>query len=134
MTTKVNPKAPKGKKLLLFKVLAALFPFILLVLLEFVLRFFHYGHNTDLFIKDPFDDHYMVMNNYASDKFFSDTANATKGNSELFQIDKAPNTFRIFVLGESTTIGYPYFHNGSFHRWLQYRLTRMYPDKNFRGD
>ena len=130
MTT-VNTKAPKGKKLLLFKVFAALFPFVLLVLLEFVLRFFHYGHNTDLFIKDPFDDHYMVMNKYASDKFFSDTANATKGNSELFQIDKAPNTFRIFVLGESTTIGYPYFHNGSFHRWLQYRLTRMYPDKNF---
>jgi tetratricopeptide (TPR) repeat protein len=130
MTT-VNTKAPKGKKLLLFKVFAALFPFILLVLLEFVLRFFHYGHNTDLFIKDPFDDHYMVMNKYASDKFFSDTANATKGNSELFQVDKAPNTFRIFVLGESTTIGYPYFHNGSFHRWLQYRLTRMYPDKNF---
>jgi tetratricopeptide (TPR) repeat protein len=130
MTT-VTTKSPKGKKLLLFKVLAALFPFVLLVLLEVVLRFFHYGHNTDLFIKDPYDDHYMVMNKYASDKFFSDTANATKGNSELFQIDKAPNTFRIFVLGESTTIGYPYFHNGSFHRWLQYRLTRMYPDKNF---
>ena len=130
MTT-VNTKTPKGKKLLLFKVFAALFPFVLLVLLEFVLRFFHYGHNTDLFIKDPFDEHYIVMNKYASDKFFSDTANATKGNSELFQIDKAPNTFRIFVLGESTTIGYPYFHNGSFHRWLQYRLTRMYPDKNF---
>ncbi|MHB8206846.1 hypothetical protein [Mucilaginibacter sp.] len=130
MTT-VNAKSPKGKKLLLFKVLAALFPFVLLVLLEVVLRFFHYGHNTDLFIKDPYDDHYMVMNNYASDKFFSDTANATKGNSELFQIDKAPNTFRIFVLGESTTIGYPYFHNGSFHRWLQYRLNRMYPDKKF---
>ena len=95
MTT-VNTKTPKGKKLLLFKVFAALFPFVLLVLLEFVLRFFHYGHNTDLFIKDPFDDHYMVMNKYASDKFFSDTANATKGNSELFQIDKAPNTFRRF--------------------------------------
>ncbi|WP_461453555.1 SGNH/GDSL hydrolase family protein [Mucilaginibacter sp.] len=130
MTTD-NTKPPKGKKLLLFKVLAALFPFILLVLLEFVLRFFNYGHNTDLFVKDPYDARYMVMNDYASDKFFSDTANATKGNHEIFAIDKAPNTFRIFVLGESTTIGYPYFHNGSFHRWLQYRLSRMYPDKNF---
>ena len=71
------------------------------------------------------------MNDYASDKFFSDTANATKGNHEIFAVDKAPNTFRIFVLGESTTIGYPYFHNGSFHRWLQYRLARMYPERNF---
>jgi len=130
MTT-VKTKPPKGKKLLLFKVIAILFPFVLLFLLELLLRACNYGHNTDLFIKDPYDARYMVMNDYASDKFFSDTANATKGNHEVFAIDKAPNTFRIFVLGESTTIGYPYFHNGSFHRWLQYRLTQMYPDKNF---
>lgn len=124
-------KAPKGKKLLLFKALAILFPFVLLVILEFVLRLCNYGHNTDLFVKYPKDDRFMQMNYYASDKFFSDTTNATKGNSELFAINKAPNTFRIFVLGESTTIGYPYFHNGSFHRWLQFRLMQMYPDRNF---
>jgi len=124
-------KAPKGKKLLLFKVLAILFPFVLLVILEFVLRLCNYGHNTDLFVKYPKDDRFMQMNYYASDKFFSDTTNATKGNSELFTVNKAPNTFRIFVLGESTTIGYPYFHNGSFHRWLQFRLMQMYPDRNF---
>jgi len=124
-------KAPKGKKLLLFKVLAILFPFVLLVILELALRLCNYGHNTDLFVKYPKDDRFMQMNYYASDKFFSDTTNATKGNSELFAVDKAPNTFRIFVLGESTTIGYPYFHNGSFHRWLQFRLMQMYPDRNF---
>jgi len=124
-------KAPKGKKLLLFKVLAILFPFVLMVILEFVLRLCNYGHNTDLFVKYPKDDRFMQMNYYASDKFFSDTTNATKGNSELFTVNKAPNTFRIFVLGESTTIGYPYFHNGSFHRWLQFRLMQMYPDRNF---
>jgi len=124
-------KAPKGKKLLLFKVLAILFPFVLLVILEFVLRLCNYGHNTDLFVKYPKDDRFMQMNYYASDKFFSDTTNATKGNSELFTVDKVPNTFRIFVLGESTTIGYPYFHNGSFHRWLQFRLMQMYPGRNF---
>ena len=124
-------KALKGKKLLLFKVLAILFPFVLLVILEFVLRLCNYGHNTDLFVKYPKDDRFMQMNYYASDKFFSDTTNATKGNSELFAVNKAPNTFRIFVLGESTTIGYPYFHNGSFHRWLQFRLMQMYPDRNF---
>ncbi|WP_183579752.1 GDSL-type esterase/lipase family protein [Mucilaginibacter sp. X5P1] len=126
-----DKNSPKGKKLLLFRVLAVLFPFVLLCLLEVGLRIFNYGHNTALFVKYPKDDRFMQMNYYASDKFFSDTINATKGNSELFAVNKAPNTFRIFVLGESTTIGYPYFHNGSFHRWLQYRLERMYPDKNF---
>jgi Tfp pilus assembly protein PilF len=38
---------------------------------------------------------------------------APTGNSEPFKKIKDENTCRIFVLGESTTIGYPYFHNGS---------------------
>lgn len=122
---------PKGKKLALFKVLSFLFPLVLLLLLEFALRLSNYGHNTDLFIKYPKDERFMQMNPYASERFFSDTLNATRGSSEIFEIKKAPNTFRIFVLGESTTIGYPYFHNGAFHRWLYYRLMQMYPDKNF---
>lgn len=129
MSTDKGPQ--KGKKLLLFRSLAVLFSFVLLFLLEVGLRIFNYGHNMDLFAKCPKDDRFMQMNYYASDKFFSDTINATKGNNELFAINKAANTIRIFVLGESTTIGYPYFHNGSFHRWLQYRLEQMYPDKNF---
>ena len=122
---------PKGKKLLLFKALAFLTPVVLLLFLEVTLRMFGYGDNTDLFVKYPPDERYMVMNFDASAKFFTDTADATKGNQELFAINKSPNTVRIFVLGESTTIGFPFRPNGSFHRWLQYRLMHMYPDKNF---
>jgi len=122
---------PKGKKLLLFKILSALSPFIFLLIIELILRIFNYGVDTSLFVKYPPDERFIVMNYYASNKFFPDTISATKGNRELFAINKAPNTFRIFVLGESTTIGYPFRPNGSFHRWLQYRLMQMYPDKNF---
>jgi len=122
---------PDGKKLLIFKWLSILTPFLFLILLEIVLRIFSYGHNTDLFVKYPLNENYLVMNYYASDKFFPDTLDATKGNQEIFAINKAPNTFRIFVLGESTTLGFPFRPNGSFHRWLQYRLMHMYPDKNF---
>jgi len=126
-----QPVKLTGKKLLLFKVMAILSPFVFLIFLEMVLRIFNYGHDTSLFIKYPPDERYMVMNYYASDKFFSDTVSATKGNEEIFAINKAPNTFRIFVLGESTTIGFPFQPSGAFHRWLQYRLMHMYPDKNF---
>ncbi|WP_461449719.1 SGNH/GDSL hydrolase family protein [Mucilaginibacter sp.] len=122
---------PKGKKLLLFQTLSVLSPFIIWFVLEVFLRIINYGDNTDLFIKYPPDPRYMVMNYYASEKFFPDTVNSTVGNQEIFAIDKAPNTIRIFVLGESTTIGFPYNPNGSFHRWLQYRLMHEYPDKNF---
>ncbi len=126
-----NLPQPKGKKLLLFKILSALSPFIFLVVLELILRLFNYGTDTSLFVKYPPDERFMVMNYYASNKFFPDTVSATKGNQEIFARNKAPNTFRIFVLGESTTIGYPFRPNGSFHRWLQYRLMQKYPDKNF---
>lgn len=117
------------KKLWIFKGLAIISPIPFLLFVEAVLRLFAYGHNTDLFIRYPDDTSKWVMNKYASERFFSDTVNATKGSIEPFDVRKAPNALRIFVLGESTTAGYPYFHNGSFHRWLLYRLMHTFPDK-----
>ena len=117
-------------KVLSFKVIAVLLPFLALGLLELSLRVFHYGHDTSLFIPYPADNQYLVLNPDASRKYFSNQENATTGNIEPFKRVKDPGTLRIFVLGESTTIGYPYFHNGSFHRWLGYRLMNTFPDRN----
>lgn len=119
------------KRLLLFKVLAICFPIIVLVFLECGLRLFGYGLDLGLFVDDPNHPGYLVMNQHTSKKYFAQQQNATIGNYEPFRKQKIAGTFRIFVLGESTTIGYPYMHNGSFHRWLQYRLTRTFPEKEF---
>lgn len=119
------------KKVLLFKTISFLLPFLILCLFEISLRIFHYGHDLNLFIEYRGDKNYLVFNPDASKKYFTNQANATTGNSEIFKNEKDGNTLRIFVLGESTTIGYPYFHNGSFHRWLQYRLISTFPDRNF---
>jgi tetratricopeptide (TPR) repeat protein len=119
------------KRVVLFRAIAILLPFLILMLLEFTLRIFHYGYDTDLFTAYPRDGRYLVLNPNASKKYFTDPAMAPTGNSEPFKKIKDQNTCRIFVLGESTTIGYPYFHNGSFHRWLQYRLTRTFPGRSF---
>ena len=73
----------------------------------------------------------MVVNRHASKRYFLDPAFAPTGNRELFKKKKNPNTLRLFVLGESTTVGYPYFHNTSFHRWLLFRLMHNYPEKHF---
>jgi len=127
----MDVKPVSKKRALLFKVLALLLPLLLLVLTEVVLRIAGYGHNTRLFTEHPQQKGYWVMNRFASEKYFSDATNATFGNYEPFRQQKSAATFRIFVLGESTTIGYPYFHNGSFHRWLQYRLVHTFPDKEF---
>lgn len=114
-----------------FRGIAILLPVLLLAVVELLLRLFGYGHDTRLFIRYPDDPRYWVMNKYASERYFSDTVNETRGSIEPFAVEKPANTFRIFVLGESTTAGYPYFHNGSFHRWLQFRLMHEYPDVHF---
>jgi tetratricopeptide (TPR) repeat protein len=127
----VSPAKLSGKKTWLFKAIAIAVPIIILALFELSLRLFHYGYNMDLFMTYPANPDYMIMNPDASKKFFVNPAFAASGNSELFKKIKDKNTVRIFVLGESTTIGFPYFHNGSFHRWLLYRLMREYPDRHF---
>ena len=119
------------KRELVFKMVAILSPLAMLAVIEFVLRLVGYGHDLSLFTKDPARKGYLVMNQHVSEKYFSKQQNATFGNFEAFLEKKSPGTFRIFVLGESTTIGYPYMHNGSFHRWLQYRLMHTYPERDF---
>lgn len=115
--------------MLVIKIISILFPFVIIAGVEGGLRLFNYGHDLRLFITSPQYPDYYQLNPDASLKYFSDPVIATKGNSELFKKVKDTGTLRIFVLGESTTIGYPYFHNGSFHRWLQYRLMQTNPDK-----
>jgi lysophospholipase L1-like esterase len=127
-----SSKGASKKRIILFKGISIiLIPLLILFLIEFFLRIFNYGNNLSLFIEYKGDKDYLVFNPDASKKFFTEQQIATKGNNEIFKKKKDNNTIRIFVLGESTTIGYPYFHNGSFHRWLLYRLTHTYPDKNF---
>ncbi|MCF0054248.1 hypothetical protein [Dyadobacter sp. CY356] len=123
--------AMKPDRIIAFRVISILFPFLLLFLVEIVLRTFHYGNDLSLFIEYPQDKSYLFLNPDASKRYFSNQKNATTGNVEPFKKKKEAGTLRFFVLGESTTIGYPYFHNGSFHRWLQYRLTHSYPDQKF---
>src|SRR5450432_2394928 len=103
----VSPAKLSGKKTWLFKAIAIAVPIIILALFELSLRLFHYGYNMDLFMTYPANPDYMIMNPDASKKFFVNPAFAASGNSELFKKIKDKNTVRIFVLGESTTIGFP---------------------------
>jgi hypothetical protein len=124
-------KNSSKKRTLLFKAIAILLPFLVLFMIEILLRVFNYGYDFSLFIEYKGNENYLVLNPAASKKYFVNQALAPSGNRELFKKEKDKNTLRIFVLGESTTIGYPYFHNGSFHRWLLYRMMRTFPDRNF---
>ncbi len=43
---------------------------------------------------------------------------------------KPAGTYRIFCLGGSTTVGFPYWYNGSFPSFLRDRLRRTFPERS----
>lgn len=131
MINKSNRESLSRAKKFWFSIVALSIPILFLLFLELFLRVIGYGYNQDLVIEYAPDSRYYTMNPLASRNYFSDERIATKGLSEIFEKQKSKNTIRIFVLGESTTIGFPYGQNGSFHTWLKYRLMHSYPEKNF---
>ena len=112
----------------LFKTIAISLPFLFFFLLEVLLRAFGYGKDYRLFIASEEQPGYVVMNPVVSEKYFSRKENATVGYFEPFSSKKGRNSCRIFVMGASTAVGYPYFRNGSFHRMVEYLLQQTYPE------
>ena len=112
-----------GPKLILFSLIAILLPFAALALLEIGLRIGGYGSNRDLFIPAPFDSaRYLVPNPKFAARYFPDDPSPPTPPSDAFLRDKPANGFRLFVLGESTTAGFPFPSNGTFSRVLADRL------------
>ncbi|MGF1636310.1 MAG: hypothetical protein ACFCUU_04505 [Cyclobacteriaceae bacterium] len=120
----------KNRHLVFFKIIAICLPFFMLAILELVLWSFDYGTNFPLFIEDTKHSDMVLLNPEIGNKYFLIQDNATKGLSERFVKVKPKGTFRIFVMGGSSAIGFPYHQNGSFHRMLAYRLKHTFPDKN----
>ena len=111
-----------------FKIIAIALPFIFIFIAEVLLRIGGYGQDYRLFITSGVRPGYLVMNPAVSEKYFSRKKNATIGYFEPFKRKKSEGTFRVFVMGASTAVGYPYFHNGSFHRMLKFLLQKTYSE------
>ena len=111
-----------------FKVIAGIMPVLLLLILEISLRIAGFGNNLSLFIEDSKHPGFLRLNDKVSLRYFLQEKNATTGNIELFPKKKKNGVVRIFVQGESTAVGFPYFHNGAFPRMLSYRLRHSFPE------
>lgn len=120
------------KKKTLFKFISILLPFLLLLLIEIVLRSIGYGNNYQLFNKVKVDDKadYLIMNSGVAKKYFKKNEFNPDNQSDLFLRTKTDSTFRIFVQGASTTVGFPFYRGGSFPRMLKHRLSQTFPKKN----
>ena len=112
------------KKLFFYSILIAI-PFFLLAVLEFSLRLFSFGDDISLFIAAS-NPNYLTINQNVGKRYFTRVSETTPLN-DFFLKEKPVNSYRIFILGESSVQGFPYDENLAFSRILQKRLKDVFP-------
>ncbi len=116
----------------IFRLILVLIPFIILILLEAILRLTGYG--TDLSIVAAInrnDKNYYTMNQLVGNRYFDENRLFyRKGSHDYFEVNKSPNTVRVFCFGASTTAGFPYEYNAIPSEFLRDRLIDALPGKN----
>ncbi|MBI3006328.1 MAG: hypothetical protein HYY49_13100 [Ignavibacteriales bacterium] len=124
-----QPLSP-GKRRIFFAVMISL-PFVFLVCLELFLRSIDYGPNLSLFIpQDIARKTYLTLNPDVKGRYFSRVQFTPNTSNDFFLPQKPEGTIRIFSLGGSTTVGFPYGFVGSFSTFLRERLQKLFPEKN----
>jgi len=123
---------PIGKKRLwAFRFIAMVgLPLILLACLELGLRLVGFGYSTDIATKQTVDGKSRYCYNTKLGWRFFPKRLARDLAGFAFDIRKAPQTYRIFVLGESAAQGVP-DENYNFGRFLEIMLEHEYPQTNF---
>lgn len=109
-----------------FYIILVLIPVIFFVLLEVCLRIFHYGN--DLSMWSSITEDKLILNSEVAHRYFSTVKNVPTSIEDVFDKEKKPNSFRVFVLGESSAAGYPFMPLGSFSRYIRKRLELAYPN------
>jgi tetratricopeptide (TPR) repeat protein len=119
-----------SKKKRLFTVAMFCLPVLLIVILELLLGIFRYDGNLRLFVTAPKEiSQYKMINRNVGRRYFYMQSTLPTPQKDLFLIKKPENGYRIFVLGGSTTAGFPYGNNIMFSRILNVRLSDAFPDK-----
>ena len=127
-----TPASLSPQKRRLFTIITAVIPLVLLIVIEIMLRLFHYGSGYDLVMTTEVDGKaYYTINPMVGKRYFNPQRyfipQIASGN---FEVVKSPNTFRVFILGESTPAGFPYQYNTTPSYVLQKQLEIVFPGKN----
>jgi tetratricopeptide (TPR) repeat protein len=118
---------------IVFTLVAATIPVLLLGGLELGLRVAGVGHDREpLFITSPDQPGLQLANPHVVQRFFAvpEQAPPVSIETRFFPADKPPGTFRIFVQGGSSAAGFPYGLGASPAGMLEQRLRRTFPDRN----
>jgi len=109
---------------------ATLVPALLLGGFELMLRVIGYGHPTSFFLEKSIQGRSVAVENIDFGRRFFPTGLAREPLPSLFPTHKSPDTYRIFVLGESAAMGYP-GPSFSFARILEVMLRNYCPQTRF---
>jgi tetratricopeptide (TPR) repeat protein len=125
-----NPVGKQREKW--YRLAMVLVPLLFFVAAELVLRWVNYGGDLRLFNETLVNGApFYIINPDVTRRYFRTIQVRAGMASDVFAKEKAPTTFRIFCLGESSTLGYPYFYNGAFPSMIKDRLETLWPEKNF---
>ncbi len=105
-------------------------PTVLFGLLETVLRLLGYGYNPDFFIPATVQNKPVLVENARFGLRFFPPELARSPSATLMPAEKTPNTYRIFILGESAALGDPRPAYG-VARYLEALLRERYPGTEF---
>jgi tetratricopeptide (TPR) repeat protein len=116
-----------------FAVSTVLFTPVFFLSLELALRLFHYGTEYDLVLTTSrLGKQYYRINPTVGRRYFDPQQySLPEIDADDFEILKSPRTCRVFVLGESTTAGFPYKYNATPSYILRKLLERAWPEENF---
>lgn len=126
INSKIQAKKPENSPYW-FYIILILIPFIFFFLLEVGLRLFNYGDSYEQWVNATPTK--LMLNNEVARRYFYTTKSVPYSVQNTFDAEKKTNSFRVFVMGESSAAGYPFSPNGSFSRYVQKRLEVLYPDK-----
>lgn len=116
----------------IFKLVAISLPLIAILILEIILRVADYGEDYQLFHRIEIENRpdFLIINQKMAKKYFNDAELKSDNQFDLFLKEKTDSTFRVFVQGASTVVGFPFYRGGSFPRMLKHRLSLTFPDIN----
>ncbi len=130
-TVAPDQAANSPRRLWLFRLFVLGLPVLFFIALELILRAADYGGTLALFISAPADyQDYYVCNPHVGKRFFFMQSVIPDPPNDIFLKKKPHNGYRVFVLGESTTAGYPYGNNIMFSRILHRRLQDAFPARH----
>lgn len=112
-----------------FRFVLVSFPILFFLIFETILRIGNYGGNLALFVPHEVLPGFLQVNDNVGRRYFSAAGVTPETSHDLLRERKAANAYRILVLGESTTAGYPYMYNGSMSKMLAQRLFDYFPER-----